>query len=214
MDYTIIAILAAFALIAGIGFILNRRRNQAIEALAKKLGMRYAKQSNQTIGSFYQFKLFQKGHNQNIRNRMSRSENQVETSYFEYSYVTGHGKNSTTHTQSVVAVYNPEKKLPAFCMQPENVFSRVADKFRNEDIDFEDFPEFSKMFVLKGENEADIRALFSDPVIRFMEGNKGLSIEAKNSLLIVYRSGRCCSVKKMEPFILSALDAYTTLAKQ
>jgi hypothetical protein len=212
MDYIPFIIFGVIILFILITVIADRKRSKAIEELSQQLRMEYTKKPPQTALSPYSsHDLFNKGRGKKMRNLMRRSENNLRTSYFDYQYTTGSGKNSKTHRISVAAVHNPAVFLPRFAMKPENLFHRIADKFTGKDIDFETHPEFSKMFVLRGEDETQIRRLFSVPALQHLEQCKGLCIEAHTHQIIFYKQNKRMSAQKMEQFIRDSLETYAVL---
>lgn len=217
MDGDALIAVGFIALVAGVVlvlFLLEQKRNKQIQELAKRLHMTYTKKpDSQMMTPHKDFHLFNQGRSRKKTHLMERSLDHLNMSYFEYSYVTGHGKHRTTHRQSVLKIDNQKIILPAFSLEPECFFHRIADKFSGKDIDFECHPTFSKMFLLKGDNESSIRALFSDEIIRFLEGCKGVCIEACNQQIIFYRKNRRCSVKQVEAFIRNAMETYAVLTK-
>ena len=66
---------------------------------------------------------------------------------FDYHYVTGSGKNRTTHNFSAVIVDSPIP-LKGLFIRPEGFFDRVSEFFGADDIDFES-AEFSRAFYVK-----------------------------------------------------------------
>jgi hypothetical protein len=202
----VIILIILFAIIA------NTKHAKAIEALSQQLRMEYTNSPSPTeLSAYTSLDLFNKGNRKSMHNLMRRSENNLRTSYFEYQYSTGKEKNRTIHSLSVTAIYNPTVLFPQFAMKPENLFHRIADKFTGKDIDFETHPEFSKMFVLRGEDETQIRRLFSVPALQHLEQCKGLCIEAHTHQIIFYKQNKSCSAKKIEQFIRDSLETYAVL---
>ena len=89
-------------------------------------------------------------------------------------------------------------------MRPEGMFDKIGSAIGFQDIDFESHPEFSKMFVLKGD-EDQIRRYFVPSILEFFEQYGGMNVEAKQGALIFFRTG-----KRMKPENLKDLlgDAY------
>jgi len=205
-----------FFSLAGLSVLLwllfEHKRNKALRALADRLQMDYTKKPDPHVLSEHTFfDLFNHGRSRRATHLLHRSINDLSTSYFEYSYVTGHGKHSSTHRQSIASISNSAITFPHFVLTPENFLHRIVQKFKGEDINFESHPKFSKMFQLKGHNEVEIRKLFSDDVIRFFENCEGLNVETHENRVIFYRKQRRCSVKQIEEFIRDSLKTYETL---
>ncbi len=56
-----------------------------------------------------------------------------------------------------------------------------------KDIDFDDFPEFSRKFHLVGEDEALIRELFHSKVLKQIESDPNYHIESNGQSIIIFR---------------------------
>lgn len=217
MDLDVLFPVGVFLLVAVIivvGLLFEHKRNKRLEELAGQLRMSYTKKPDpQVLHHHAGFHLFNQGHSRNAANLMERSLSGTDTAYFEYRYTTGHGKNSSVHRQSIISVSNPGVSFPQFVLGPENFLHRIYQKFAGTDINFENYPEFSRQFQLKGLGEAGIRELFADEVIRFLEGSKGLNIESSGNRIIFYKKRSRCSVKQIEQFIRDSLECYTLLAR-
>ena len=62
-----------------------------------------------------------------------------------------------------------------FFFQPKVPLTDVADNLKDlesPDIDFIKFPGFSGKFLLRGENEEEIRSFFTEELIQFLEENE------------------------------------------
>ena len=75
-------------------------------------------------------------------------------------------------------------------MRPENLGDKIVGWFRGNDIDFDTHPEFSKRFLLNGEDETAVRNLFTPQVMEYFEAKKTLSAEAIGQTLLIYRQGK------------------------
>lgn len=215
MNNHLIFPIAVFALVGGaLAFWawLDYRRNCKLQQLARRLNMSFIKKPSQQIADQHTlFELFSRGHSQKISNLMERSLGGLSVAYFEYQYTVGHGKHSSTYRQSIVSAANRAVNLPQLVMAPENIFHRIGRLFGGKDIDFENHPKFNRMFRLKGHDETDIRALFSDKALSFFEQTPGLNIETYGNRIIFFKKRHRCSIKQIEAFIKDSLEAYGAL---
>ncbi len=82
------------------------------------------------------------------------------------------------------------KKIPVFTMEKEGVFEKIFDRVMAytgyKDIDFDMYPNFSKKFLITGNKEAEIRAFFTDKVIRFFENHQIYHLESNGEALIIF----------------------------
>ena len=113
--------------------------------------------------------------------------NGAKAAVFDYRYTVGHGKNSHTYTQSVIYFETPKLQLPMFTLSPENFMHKFISALGYQDIDFGNRPEFSKRYLLRGQDEQSIRRAFTDNVMTFYEANQGLTTEGGGGQLFVYR---------------------------
>ena len=191
---------AACALL--IGYFYEKKRTEALKLIAKNLGFSFSKSSrDQTEQKHQNFQLFSKGHGGKVKNEMWGNRNGIDISIFGYQYTESHGNNSSTYKQTVVTMNSKKLKFPTFELKPENTFHKIGQVFGYQDIDFEEFPDFSKEYLLRGDNESDIRKLFTPRIINFFESNKNLCIEAQNNTLIFYKPSKRCKPKDIEMFL-------------
>ena len=91
---------------------------------------------------------------------------------------------------TTLMILNLNKKLPTFTMEKEgvlgNIFDRVMAFTGYKDIDFEMYPNFSKKFLLMGENESEIRSFFTDEIIQFFENHQIYHLESNGEYLVIF----------------------------
>ena len=91
---------------------------------------------------------------------------------------------------TTLMILNLNKKLPTFTMEKEgmlgNIFDRVMAFTEYKDIDFEMYPNFSKKFLLMGENESEIRSFFTDEIIHFFENHQIYHLESNGESLVIF----------------------------
>jgi len=91
---------------------------------------------------------------------------------------------------TTLMILNLNKKLPTFTMEKEgvlgNIFDRVMAFTGYKDIDFEMYPNFSKKFLLMGENESEIRSFFTDEIIQFFENHQIYHLESNGESLVIF----------------------------
>jgi len=134
------------------------------------------------------FKLFKKGHRKKICPLIIFNKGELEyTCAFDYSYTISSKNSSRTFRQTVYFRYSKALALPHFVMVPEKWYHRVGTYFGMQDIDFVEYPTFSKNYLLKGTDEDYIRHHFNHPeLIRFFDNNESYCMEGMNYLLIIY----------------------------
>lgn len=131
--------------------------------------------------------LFNTGYGKMKKNLLSAKKGNVKWSIFDYQFETGTGKNRRTHSQTVVMA-QLDTELPEFSLEREYFLHKLGEVIGFKDIDFKDYPEFSKEYQLEGADEKAVRNLFTPHVIS-MIGSFQLEdhIEAKGNFIIMYK---------------------------
>ena len=132
---------------------------------------------------------------------MEGEANKVELAIFDYQYTSGGGENSRIYRQSILFFRSPKLNLPGFSLSPENVFHKIGGAFGIKDIDFETHPIFSKSYFLRGDNEAEIRGLFNNKLLNFIQSQQKISVEGSGDQLIFYRHKNRVKPEEIQSFM-------------
>lgn len=170
----------------------QRERTEAFRKVADEIGFDFHPGGGDGLrseaGSFY---LFQHGHSKQVRNLMSGQALELEVTVFDYEYTTGSGKHRHRWRQTAVLMRVPDLHLPDFTLRPENFWHKVGATLGFDDIDFADYPPFSKQYLLKGASEAAVRGAFTEHVLEYFTDRPGLNVEGRDDRVLVYRQARC-----------------------
>jgi hypothetical protein len=119
-----------------------------------------------------------------------RKECEKEDIYiFDFIYTSKYADRSNSSKPSTLrAVLFKFKstQLYKFELFPENIVEKLKQLFGFADIDFNEHPIFSKRYVLKGEDESEVRTRFPKQLITNLENLKGICIESRESCLLTY----------------------------
>jgi hypothetical protein len=165
------------------------------------------------IAGLQNFTLFNQGQSRQIRNFMYGEANGVKAAVFDYTYVTGSGKNRQTHFQTVTYLEPANLRVPYFSLRPEGFFTKIMTAFGYQDIDFGQRPEFSKRYLLRGPDEISIRQTFNDQLLSFFETYQGTSVDAGNNQLFVFRAGYRCQPQEVQSQLALALNILNLLPR-
>jgi len=114
--------------------------------------------------------------------------------------------------QSVICFQSPQLNLPKFQLRPEHFFDKIGSKLGYQDIDIESHPtaaEFSKKYLLRGEGEQKIRALFTDKVLTFFAANPDeVCVEGSGDQLILYRDGKIIEPEDIPAFMKEGFEVF------
>lgn len=80
--------------------------------------------------------------------------------------------------------------IPKFILEKEGILDKLFDRVMAlsgyKDIDFKLYTDFSDRFLLKGENEQEVRDFFSIDLIEFFEANETYHIESNGEALLIF----------------------------
>jgi len=192
----------------------EKKRLASIELIAKNLDFSFLAQGRETTLLVHNdFPLFSKRRGRSLGYEMWGTELNNPVSIFEFRYSEKNGKNSSVYTQTVLSVDCSHLNSVQFNLKPEDIFHKMGQVFGYQDIDFVDFPVFSKEYLLRGENESVIRQLFTPKVIEYFEKNKNIFIEVQSNTFIFYKLDIVCPPEELEQFYKDGLAALDVLVK-
>jgi hypothetical protein len=193
----------------------EQERTRQLQSSASLLGLQFAATAPMNwIPSLEKFSLFNQGHTKNITNTMYGQIDGVKAALFDYQYVIGHGKNRSTHNQSVVYFESTNLTLPFFTLRPESTFHKVIAAFGYQDIDFGNRPEFSKQYLLRGPDEQAVRNTFDDSALGFYEMNRGSCTDGGGNQLFVFRQGHRIVPLEAQSFMNWAVEVKNLFARR
>ena len=171
---------------------LDRERLRKIEEQARSLGWTFRRQptsadNNLPIGCY----LAETGRDPVVSNvlEVARTD-ELDFILFDFEYTVGNGKSQHTSHQTISRMRAPLLKLPSFLLFPETIFSKIAKVFGQTDVNFPDSPEFSDRYILRGQDEAALRAIFSPALRKAMEPLEHLTIKGADDVLFIFRAER------------------------
>jgi hypothetical protein len=169
----------------------GKARQEALKTLAGQLGFTFTLAcAGAPDPELDGYRLFSQGHSRRSSNILRGLLGREQAFLFDHQYTTGGGKNRQTHSQTMAAFQLEDRRLPRFELRPENVFHRIGQVFGYQDFDFPENEEFSKMYLLRGEDEQAVRALFKSYVLDHFKQSGGWHLEGSDRWLIVWKTGR------------------------
>lgn len=111
---------------------------------------------------------------------------------------------SQTETRVTVAHFSEtDLPIPDFALEPESFGTKLSELIGGKDIDFKEFPEFSRKYYLRGTSEDQVRSFFTEPVVRFLENREEIHIECHRHRLLFYKK-----LDVLEPHEIEFLEKY------
>lgn len=139
-------------------------------------------------GSLATMHVFQRGRRRQISNLMSSAGDSGRLDWlFDFSFVKGTGRSQHTVRQTVIGCTFRDREFPRLTLQPEGLIARLFDR---ADIDFDQDPEFSKRYLLKGDDAAEVRRHFSPYVRSMLLEKRDWIVEAVGNCVFICREGR------------------------
>jgi hypothetical protein len=203
---------AAGALIGGcigtIAGLLVYWRVQAIRALANELGMTFIESAESDLGRRLR-KLFAASGSAYFRNVMFREMGGVKLWVGDYMQIrsSGNSKQSTKIDRTVALFEKESLALPQFSLQLEGMLLNMMSGIMGiEDIDFDDSPEFSRIYHLSGKPRDAVRQLFQKNVRDFFAAERNWEVRGEEGQLVVLRPRRKLSASMLREFIHEATE--------
>ena len=192
----------------------NKRRTAAFKEQAEQMGLRFSDTPDGQVYEYFgSFKLFNIGRSRRMSNLIEGDSGDVKISIFDYRFVTGSGKNSSTHNQTIIALQSLHLRCPEFTMRPEGFFDKIGSAMGFQDLDFDSHPLFSKLFVLKGPDEPAIRSFFTPTVLEFFERHPKDSLEARDDMMFFYRNRTIRKPEELKDLLAQAYEAFGVLTE-
>ena len=97
---------------------------------------------------------------------------------------------------------------PDFALEPEALWTKFSELSFGRDIDFAEYPEFSRKYYLRGDDEPAIRRFFTEELIEFLQTQEPMHVESYRGKLLVYRKraeASAADLKVMIDFVESLL---------
>lgn len=183
-----------FILIAGLiitaaiyGALAAKRRREEMAALAARLGLSFNPDKDYSLASRFGFldKLAQ-GSNRYAFNVLSGEYQQNPVLLFDYHYET-HSTDSKGHQQthhhyfSFFVLLLP-RSFPELTIVREGMFSKLAQAFGYDDIDFES-AEFSRTFCVRSKDKRFAYDVCNGQMMDYLLANRDLNLEIEDRAL-------------------------------
>lgn len=187
MPFVIAAVLVAVIVSTIYGVIRARKRLEGLNELALRLGLNFSAAEDYELAGRYGFlKQLAQGENRYARNVLSGIYQQNEVLAFDYHYEThstdSKGNRQTHHHWFSFFILTLPAAFPDLTIRRENLFTKVAEVFGYQDIEFES-AEFSKAFNVRSQDKKFAYDVCNAQMMEYLLANRDLSIEIENNVL-------------------------------
>jgi hypothetical protein len=196
----------AVGVLAVLWFMAKReRRTASARHAAQTLHLTYTRRLPAVRDHAQAFHFYKRGSGHNIEHVVHGERPEGQLWAFDHAFRTGVGAGSESHAQSVVVLHSASLKLPEFLLRPENLVDKIGAAMGQDDIDFSDHPEFSRLLHLSGRDEAAVRRAFTDPICKFCEEHPTLCVEGVGPRLACYYNDETLAGEKLVELVNAAL---------
>lgn len=141
----------------------------------------------------------------NVRNLMQGNIDSAAVAIFDRVIFKGDpdaiGREELT---TVVLFESTQLSLPCFLLRPEGILHKIGTALVDTDIDFDEFPKFSRQYLLRGPEE-QVRNVFNSNVLSYFDNDPGWTLEGFETQLLVYRDKeRVASKEDFQEFVQQA----------
>lgn len=211
---TIIVVLS-LVLKAWTGSKAIQRRMEALEKAAQELSLPFSRTvAYEQIEQLVQYPVMQRGSKSEFTNAIVAETEQLRLMLLDYKYVSGSGKNQSTHRLTVAWVSSQQLNLPSFNIYPETWMHRIGDLITKKDIDFDEDPEFSNKFVLTGADQAGVREFLNAKRRQVVMGLNLPNLEVLRHGFVLYYAGKLIDPSELKSLMNQAFSLYQAFAPE
>ncbi len=189
----IVGVIAVVVVLAIVGYISARKRRQAMLDLAARLGLRWDPQKDWDLAERYSFlNKLRAGSNRYAFNTLSGNYQGQDVLAFDYHYEThstdSKGNRQTHHHYFSCFTLHLPRSFPELVIGREGFFSKIAQAFGYDDIDFESH-EFSRKFCVRSPDKKFAYDVCNARMMEYLLANDDLTIEIdQDSLALTFNS--------------------------
>ncbi|MFO7948987.1 MAG: hypothetical protein R6U36_01315 [Candidatus Fermentibacteraceae bacterium] len=214
-----VAVVAIVVVVGGviwIAFHLERRRREAWKSVALRLGADFEAKGSDLHRRF-PFQLFGHGSRRRTRNHVWWESDGAVVHMADYHYTTrrytGKGTSSQTHSQTVCLVESPELDVPRTFLRRElGVLDWAGEKLGAQDIDFPEDEEFSKAFVMKGDEVRTRQTMTPELRRHLLQHRKAFSTLEMGQGAVMMNFGRKRKPEQFKEMVSLAMQVYRVVA--
>ncbi|MCH2043867.1 MAG: SulP family inorganic anion transporter [Saprospiraceae bacterium] len=176
------------------------RRQQSLEELSQKYNGQFWPETRWEVSTFKDFQFFL---SRQIEYKFNTAKGNYKM-FFEWETCDLTFQNrvgfNTEERYTSIALFHLPFNAPKFIIDHESLLDKIGMKLsvREQDINFDAFPNFSERFILQGPDEKAIRDFFGDGLIQFLEQNEEYHIECNGTVVLILRNMRFASPTAMD----------------
>ncbi len=204
-----------FVIVAGaIGWWQAKKRREAFQALAKKLGMRYHAKDHGVANRYAFLNKLDQGSNRYAFNVLEGEYKGHPVKAFDYHYETystdSKGRRQTHHHYFSFFILHQSQYFPELRIYPESFLSKFGQMLGYDDIDFESI-EFSKAFTVRSPDKKFAYDICHTRMMEYLLSDPALSVEFEGQCIALgfdrklaveqfeHRLDQLCKIRELIP---------------
>lgn len=192
--FMFIVIFAVIGILIYLGYLAEKKRKEALRSAATALGLNYSEARDRELASSYGFiDRMRQGSNRYAFNTVSGKYRNHSVIAFDYHYEThstdSKGRRQTHHHYLSFYILTLTRAFPELKISKEGFFSKIAQTFGYDDIDFESH-EFSRKFCVRSPDKKFAYDICHARMIEYLLANEDLAIEIEGTSYSLAFGGR------------------------
>ncbi len=214
----VIIVLALAAIIIWLVVMAGKKRTAAWEGISQRLGGKFTPKGS-TVHTSYPFQLFNRGSSRKMKNHLQWESEGVTVHLADYQYTvrthTGRNNTSKTYRQTICILEKEGLDLPGtFLRRQVALFDWVGSKVGAQDINFDEDPEFSKAFVLKGDEVRTPQIMGPDLRQHLLQNKKAFKTIEMNGNALMINFGKKRKPEEYTDLVALAMPLYYMSSNQ
>ena len=168
------------------------KRQIQLQKLANKMGWSFQREVDWNTSYLRNFHFFESRPIERKQNSIRGKDSALDVSWEIADIVFDEGAMLSLevfHTTAQVVRLNRE--IPRFSLEKEGLFNKIFDRVKAYSgymyRDFKLYPKISRKFLLMGEEDQAIEALFNRKLVKFLEKHEIYHMESNGEALIIFR---------------------------
>jgi hypothetical protein len=131
----------------------TKQHTESMQTIARNLDLKFSPEGHEELHqSLKRFHLATLGSYSKMTNLMYGQHDGTDIAIFEYQY--WRGKNNIPR-QTVIWMQRRGTRMTKFSLRPEDMWNQIGGWFGHEDINFESHPQFSRDYLLRGDDDVE-----------------------------------------------------------
>lgn len=175
-------------------------RQKKLQELAHENGWGFDLTVRRFVLSFEKFHLFRFKTVDRIYNKMIGEIGNCTVTIQDLDFHEGEFQTKVSN-KTTAALITLERTIPLFTIEKEHILDRLAALAGYDDIDFDNFKNFSDKFRLKGKDESAVRGFFHSDLIQFLEQECIYRLESAGNTILILGKERPMSETEIKNLI-------------